>query len=106
MHGGVIHRVRRGARDLVIGHRVAAVDAYEVRVERLGRRKIIEAPFANSESSAQEPSRAARVHDQSRPQLHRLPRSAAPPPFANSMECNSVWSRKSAPDAMASRNRK
>ena len=62
---GVVHRIRRPlsarARAAVVGHLVAAVDAYEVRVERLRRRKIIEAPFAEPERLAQEPARAAGV---------------------------------------------
>ena len=66
MHGGIVHRVRRISPDLVIGHPVTAMDAYEVRIERLRRRKIIKSLFAESERPAQEPARAAGIRDQSR----------------------------------------
>ncbi|MCG3146347.1 MAG: hypothetical protein HONDAALG_04317 [Gammaproteobacteria bacterium] len=73
MHCGVIHRIRRRFFDFVIGHRVAAMDADEVRIERLSRGKTLEAFFGKTERPAQKTARAARVHNQPRPQLHRAP---------------------------------
>src|SRR5215813_9396874 len=66
MHGGVIQRVRRRARNFVIRHLVTAMDADEVRIERLCSRKIIKTPFGKTERATQESARAAGVYDHPR----------------------------------------
>ncbi len=76
MNGCVIDRVWRSLIDFILRHTIAAMDAGEMRIERLRRRKVVEIA-GEIQLTAQKTIRAAGVDDQPRPHSNRQPISLA-----------------------------